>query len=74
MTLIDSEAKRDELINIIFEIEATGGTCLGEGVRQGLEVSKQKIYYYKSTPSMIVKIYAFLHLPPVKFLWFKKLV
>ena len=45
MTMIDGEDARDELVDVIFSINANGGTCLGEGVRQGLEVM---FFFYRT--------------------------
>ena len=38
MTVIDNDATRDDLISVIYGLEAGGGTCLGNAVLQGLEV------------------------------------
>ena len=45
MTMIDGEDARDELVDVIFSINANGGTCLGEGVRQGLE---EMFFFYRT--------------------------
>ena len=50
LTNITSESIRDDLVKIIESLKADGGTCLGDGLKNGMDVSSNlndlKIFKY----------------------------